>query len=464
MKNHKLAMASLTLLMAVLMAFGALAEAAPKMTLEKAYEVADGKLLGATDLVAFRTERSGPLGIMAPDGSVVVPNEYLHLELRNAYGYIEAAKEQGMNTLGLIDTQGNVLVPLQYGVIDILSKEWVAAITLAEATEEEKDYKSLFGGSNYYRIVDRTFYYMPTATKAGSLPRNVFDKATGYPDFLIVKDMDGVNTVYDEAFNNIGTAEETYKGYLFEKNGEQWDVKRAGDGKLLFTTPYEVGDFVRDDNTFIIRHENKQGRLDLAGNVVIPPEYDRLTTSASDYMRAKLKGDEKEGLISVATGQAVTPFAYDEVINTYPRGISTPSIAMTLVDGFAAVLVDGKIGFINDKGEQTVAPTYAKDAVKQVGNTLLYSDISGNKVLVAADGTVTEHTWKEMSVLYNANNGRFYTAKNDEGQVAVIDWHGQELLPFGNYSEYDLSTSNGGSLLLAKNKDTGMVDVYRINK
>lgn len=69
-----------------------------------------------------------------------------------------------------------------------------------------------------------------------------------------------------------------------------------------------------------------------------------------------------------------------------------------------------------------------------------------------------------MSVLYNANNGRFYTAKNDEGQVAVIDWHGQELLPFGNYSEYDLSTSNGGSLLLAKNKDTGMVDVYRINK
>lgn len=219
MKNHKLAMASLTLLMAVLMAFGALAEAAPKMTLEKAYEVADGKLLGATDLVAFRTERSGPLGIMAPDGSVVVPNEYLHLELRNAYGYIEAAKEQGMNTLGLIDTQGNVLVPLQYGVIDILSKEWVAAITLAEATEEEKDYKSLFGGSNYYRIVDRTFYYMPTATKAGSLPRNVFDKATGYPDFLIVKDMDGVNTVYDEAFNNIGTAEETYKGYLFEKTG-----------------------------------------------------------------------------------------------------------------------------------------------------------------------------------------------------------------------------------------------------
>ena len=111
----------------------------------------------------------------------------------------------------------------------------------------------------------------------------------------------------------------------------------------------QVGDFVRDDNTFIIRHENKQGRLDLAGNVVIPPEYDRLTTSASDYMRAKLKGDEKEGLISVATGQAVTPFAYDEVINTYPRGISTPSIAMTLVDGFAAVLVDGKIGFINDK-------------------------------------------------------------------------------------------------------------------
>ena len=100
MKNHKLAMASLTPFDGCINGICALAEAAPKMTLEKAYEVADGKLLGATDLVAFRTERSGPLGIMAPDGSVVVPNEYLHLELRNAYGYIEAAKEQGMNTLG----------------------------------------------------------------------------------------------------------------------------------------------------------------------------------------------------------------------------------------------------------------------------------------------------------------------------------------------------------------------------
>lgn len=59
-----------------------------------------------------------------------------------------------------------------------------------------------------------------------------------------------------------------------------------------------------------------------------------------------------------------------------------------------------------------------------------------------------------MGILYNANNGRFYTAKNDEGQVAVIDWHGQELLPFSNYSEYDLFTSNGGTLLLARNKDT----------
>lgn len=112
MQKNKLAMLSLTLLMAVLMAFGALAETAPKMTLEIAYEVADGKLLGDTDLVAFRAEKFGPLGIMTPDGSVVLPNEYLHLELRNAYGYIEAAKEQGMNTLGLIDTQGNVLVPL----------------------------------------------------------------------------------------------------------------------------------------------------------------------------------------------------------------------------------------------------------------------------------------------------------------------------------------------------------------
>ena len=62
----------------------ALAEDAP-IKVTKVYEVAQGELLGSTNLVAFRAKGFDPTGIMGPDGTELVPAEYLWLDSKNPW-------------------------------------------------------------------------------------------------------------------------------------------------------------------------------------------------------------------------------------------------------------------------------------------------------------------------------------------------------------------------------------------
>ena len=78
------------------------------------------------------------------------------------------------------------------------------------------------------------------------------------------------------------------------------------------------------------------------------------------------------------------------------------------------------------------------------------------------DGTVTELTYQDVKRVYDDLGGRVFTAKNDVGQVAVLNWHGNILIPFGPYYDYSVNTSNDGTMLLLQNKDTRNVEVHKL--
>ena len=173
------------------------AEAPVKLT--KAYEVPQGELLGSSNLVAFRSKSFASVGIMGQDGAVLVPDEYLWLDMNNPWGYIAAAKLDQLNGKGVIDQTGKVLVPFEYGELEILSKDWIVGIRLKESTKEHYDYQALFGGygSGYYLIEDRTFYNMKTGEAVGSLTRDQVDTVRVYDGFLQIEDLNGAVTAYD---------------------------------------------------------------------------------------------------------------------------------------------------------------------------------------------------------------------------------------------------------------------------
>jgi hypothetical protein len=462
-------MKKLSLILAVLLAAGllgapAFAEDAPPV-LRKVFEVNTAEVLNASDLVTFREETFGLLGLMDSEGKVLLPAEYYDLSINNTFGYISAAKLDQLNGKGLITAQGDVLIPYEYGEIEIISPEWGMGITLKESTKENYDYQALFGGygSGYYLVDSRTFYNLKTGKAIGTLPRDAFDQAYGYDGFLIIRDKQDVSTVYDENFQPLGTSSQVYYGYLFEKNGEQWDVKRAGDGKLLFTTPYEVSSYEHKDRTFKINKGGKTGRMDLTGKVILEPEYETLQFFSHGLIKGKEQRDGKYGLIN-NQGQVVVPFRYDEIHTAYVSGVSTGFDTYEMVCGYAPVEADGKLGFVNDKGEETVPPTYVTSAVKRSANTLLITDATGKCTVVAADGKVTELPYASVSKIGTALDGRPFFVKNEAGQSTVIDWHGNELLPLADYSEYPSFTSWDGSLLVLRNNQTRLCEGYKVEE
>lgn len=126
------------------------------------------------------------------------------------------------------------------------------------------------------------------------------------------------------------------------------------------------------------------------------------------------------------------------------------------------MLLDGKLGFVNQQGEQTVPPTYLQTTVKVAANLFLGTSPDDTATLLAADEVVTPLPYKDAQLLYNGADGRLVQVKNDEGQIGVVDWHGNLVIPFGPYSEYGNRTSTRGDLLLMDNQDTRMIEVYTV--
>lgn len=439
-----------------------LAEGAPKAT--KVLEAKNAKFLGNLNLVSFTDKAFGMYGLMDKEGQVVVPQEYYDLSLDNTFGYIAAYKLDDLNGRGMINQQGEVLIPFEYGDLITLNEDWVIAVKLKESTKDNYDYQSLFGsyGSGYYLVDSRTFFNMKSGKAVGSLPRDAFDKATAYPGFLVIKDQQGVNTVYDENFVSVGTAEQTYQGFTFKKEGAEYEVRRAGDGALVFKTPYDVGSFEQSDGNFRMSKDGLNGRLDKTGQELIAPLYAQLQPVYNGFAKAKLDREAKFGLVST-DNREVVPFNYDEIEVYYERGINVGFGAHHMVKGFATVRKDGKLGFVNDQGVETVAPTYAEDAVKKNGNTLVYTDVSGKTVIIAADGVVTELPYAKVEKVSGSMDGRLFMVKDDNGKVGVVDWHGQEVLPFADYADYGLEASSDGSMLLVQNRETRTMEGYRLD-
>ena len=94
-----------------------------------------------------------------------------------------------------------------------------------------------------------------------------------------------------------------------------------------------------------VRKDGLCGFLDSLGTEVVPPTYEYVSSFHNGFAWAKNKGDGKYGYID-KKGHPLTPFIYDG--------------AWHFCEGMAAVVKKGKVGFINDQGEEVVPCVYSK--------------------------------------------------------------------------------------------------------
>ncbi len=135
------------------------------------------------------------------------------------------------------------------------------------------------------------------------------------------------------------------EGRAFAKLDGKWTmIDRTG--RVIASLPYELVSSFEDGlarvgmRPSIGLQGETFGCIDRDGETVIPVEYNRIERLSSEVLAANRAEDNKWGLLDRA-GQTLAPFIYDD-------------IGDRLADGFLAVRVDKKWGFINAQGKEAI--------------------------------------------------------------------------------------------------------------
>ena len=296
--------------------------ASAECTLTKVGDVQGADLVRDSNLLEVYTSEGYRLVTL--EGEAFSPEAYASVEIQSGY-VVAASMQEGINTWGALDAQGNQVIPFAYGDIEFLSPDWALAYTLTEATADNYDYSS-WTSDAYYLVDTVDVYSMAAGACVATLPRANFKDAEAVGACLNIEDRsNGVVTCYDAAFAPLGTVD-----YVFD---EDYAVKEL--------------------TTF--RENGQEGLMDAQGNVVMAPSFYMIYDFDGDY--AEVSTGDLEGLID-RQGNVVVPAEYDRVQSSY----YLPYDAQEGTNGYNAhgyfgVEKDGKQGFVREGGEVTVLST-----------------------------------------------------------------------------------------------------------
>ncbi len=431
-------MKKISLLLALVLVLSTCSLAMAQVSLEKVFS-APGERLELVDpdmdepLITAQKDRKH--GVYNAAGELVIPFEYAHLAYKGE-GLFEAIKEDGINNHALVNTKNEVVIDYLYGAFQVISADLVAAVTLEATTGEVYDYAAgLLGSGDKYLVKSYDIYQVSTKTKLGSFERADYDDATIADGHLAVRNRDDAVTIYELTnLSSVGTAK-----YLFDL---PYEVKEAGGSYSLVgkysgqvfneNLPYTSVALTGDRKYLITRGKDGAGLANLKGEELVPPVYDTVYAATADTGYVVVGKESLKG-IADTKGKLIVPAKYTD----FPM-----KNARLFHHSYALMELDGKLGFVNLAGEETVAPTLSKSAAHH-GASLSIPDMDGSLYIIAADGTRTKTEYESFDLYFS--NGLLLKGKKGN-TYEVVDWHGQVLLEGLTYG-YVGATKSGGYLL-----------------
>ena len=358
-----------------------------------------------------------------------------------AYGKFRFYTGSGLTSCGLMDADGNILVPAEYADARNIgdSDRWAAGFLLTDGTKDDYDYSTygLFvddSNRKYYCIDTVDIYYR--SAKVATLSRSEWGDGIPYGDYLFLKDRNGGYAWYDKDFvksNNRDLSE-----YFYD---DDRNVIHTASGQVAFCPECTL----TEDNVRRTTWKSSDKKLlDLRGNEL------------GDFS-AYFTISEGEGIISVSdengkwgiadqTGKLIVPIIYDGIYD------SVDSNRL----GWVRVVKDGKEGFVNPAtGEETGFVFEAFSGSSSSGFLWKEDPDKGDYLLIcAAAGEMPEHYLKvEDKGLY------MLVTKADE-TVRLIDINGKDVLPEGLYDFVEYSKD--GTLILTRTFDAEDKAVYTV--
>ncbi len=275
------------------------------------------------------------------------------------------------------------------------------------------------------------------------------DRSQGF----IVKSSDGKYGIVDTANKQVletkyDTVEKIYRNdyYVVIENGKQEVVKKAGD-KVLSGNYDKIEAILQNpENGIIYKQKEKYGIMNLSGDVVIKPEYEKLKEGASGSIIAKK--DSKYGIIDLQGNQKVEfkyqNLSYNEKADLYIA--EDDQYENEILDSNYQVKQTGYLIELNtDKGymelNQNNSYKYYNFKFEEqnaenifTSNTLFASKKDGKYGFVDKNGkTVVDYIYDDVT----SQNSYGYAGIKKDGKWGAIDKDGKVVKePTYNLDDY----------------------------
>ncbi len=380
--------------------------------------------IAGTNLILMESKVDNSLGVFDSEGNELIP---YGLEEVNKLddGYLSVSKNKSeLNRLAIFKQNGAQISDYLYGSISVYGANWVAGDVLAEPTDGEKDVKI---GKTYYKLVRKDFYYVTDegAALIGSLDRMQFKASKLHGDYFSIQNQEDAVIVYDQNLQPIDTfTPKNVNAAYFQVTNYQIinniTNETIADGYTAVEEAYLPSRMLLLATVANEDGSASQGILDTDGNVLMPAEYKVVAMDDPYVLVANQEG--LQGLYSLDEQRLVVPCEFSGII------ACETSVDSYVNNGYICVELNGKLGFVDARtGEISCPPAYNSRIAKAYGASIVFDGENGY-VVIAGDGTRSELFDLEEIAATNGD-GYLLVAKKD-GFYGVIDWHGNEMLPF----------------------------------
>ena len=407
-------------------AFEPVAPQAPDIAFEPVLQyMPDITSVSATGYVIV-TGKEKLKAVFTTAGEQLSPYRYPNLSYVS-FDYFVGFDDAGDNTRALVNVAGETLTEAAYGGFKAFSRKWAVGYVVSPTEKKNSQYTR---GKEYFLIDRYDLFYLDgslTVTQpVASLSPEQYAAAAAHGDYIAIQDGEGQITLHGPDFTAYDLPMEKTTSSIFAVD-EYYGIVNLATGETVGEGFVDVKEINTSRGLMFVgtRYDFKGTKISVVadgeGRELAELEY-TVSSVSGDYAVVTDKSKNK-GLYSLSEGRIIVPCEYKNIM------VSKVSTDPYVHNGYVAVEKGDLRGYVDIRtGQLSCEMKYNRKEVTTVGCSTFWKVEDGLYMLAAADGVETE---VRVDSIYAKTQGNGYLLIAKKGEFyGLIDWHGQEVLPF----------------------------------
>lgn len=332
--------------------------------------------------------------------------------------YFRVVNESGLNNRGMLDCNGQLILPLAYGDIDVINADWILAYVLEETTDDNGDYHD--SSNNQYNMSVIDVYYQ--GVKIGSLTRADLlqnRSIAAHGKYLYVRLTSETGYYLSSSFERTEFEGDYFSTSEFEEEYRKGVFHRPTAQQAFVSTCTLTAEDVEQ----AVWYDDKGNFVDLQGNVISEGktpgiEYNSVSFYGNYFMS---RSNDGKGIVALDGTEILEP-VYDDLGG---------SAWQYFASGYQVAMRDGKLVYLNLAGEITASAEYPISSSDYRGfynnAPFVTVDNLGQKIVITAEAGELPQRYQDAG--YPQAGQRILAVKLDDAW-GVIDLQGNTVIPF----------------------------------